>query len=208
MQTERPRGPLSLCRIVDLVLFLRSLSYQREASVGRGARRRGSSTVRLETPFKTPLRCSPVISLISLRVKKLELKSWTIARFQTSFETSRAIERITSPSLLLLLLLPPSILLLERKQLRANGGGGRRESFVQLNCALRNKPPRFGLRESFDLWVACRRFLSSPDNLSFIQMSNPGNNVIPRVLSREREVYFILAVDDISAGEGGGGIFT
>lgn len=48
-----------------------------------------------------------------------------------------------------------------------------------------------------------------PDNLSFIQMSNPGNNVIPRVLSREREVYFILAVDDISAqrgrrgGEGG-----
>lgn len=49
-----------------------------------------------------------------------------------------------------------------------------------------------------------------PDNLSFIQMSNPGNNVIPRVLSREREVYFILAVDDISAqrgrrgGEGGG----
>lgn len=50
-----------------------------------------------------------------------------------------------------------------------------------------------------------------PDNLSFIQMSNPGNNVIPRVLSREREVYFILAVDDISAqrgrrgGEGGVG---
>lgn len=56
-----------------------------------------------------------------------------------------------------------------------------------------------------------------PDNLSFIQMSNPGNNVIPRVLSREREVYFILAVDDISAqrgrrggeeGRGGGEIFT
>lgn len=44
-----------------------------------------------------------------------------------------------------------------------------------------------------------------PDNLSFIQMSNPGNNVIPRVLSREREVYFILPVDDISVGEGESG---
>lgn len=36
-------------------------------------------------------------------------------------------------------------------------------------------------------------------------MSNPGNNVIPRVLSREREVYFILLVDDISVGGGESG---
>lgn len=36
-------------------------------------------------------------------------------------------------------------------------------------------------------------------------MSNPGNNVIPRVLSREREVYFILPVDDISVGGGESG---
>lgn len=53
-QTERPGA--TLCRIVGLILFLCSLSYQREAS-GHG-RERGSSTVRLETPFKTPLRCS------------------------------------------------------------------------------------------------------------------------------------------------------
>ena len=63
-QTERPGA--TLCRIVGLILFLCSLSYQREAS-GQG-RERGSSTVRLETPFKTPLRCSSVIPLIARRV--------------------------------------------------------------------------------------------------------------------------------------------
>lgn len=63
-QTERPGA--TLCRIVGLILFLCSLSYQREAS-GHG-RERGSSTVRLETPFKTPLRCSSVIPLIARRV--------------------------------------------------------------------------------------------------------------------------------------------
>lgn len=65
--------------------------------------------------------------------------------FRTTFETSRPIERIKPP-------LPhPSILYSKENSFEQMEGGGKEESFVQLNCALRNKPPRFGLRESFDL---------------------------------------------------------
>lgn len=89
-QTERPGA--TLCRIVGLILFLCSLSYQREAS-GHG-RERGSSTVRLETPFKTPLRCSSVIPLIARRVYFFQvekLESRTIADRRMFYE-SKTIE--------------------------------------------------------------------------------------------------------------------
>lgn len=90
-QTERPGA--TLCRIVGLILFLCSLSYQREASGQR--RERGSSTVRLETPFKTPLRCSLVIPLIArrvpLRVKKLESRTIVDRRI---FYGSKTIEEV------------------------------------------------------------------------------------------------------------------